>query len=116
MKNRRKFLRLEVADFLEIRPVNESASPVKGKSFNLTLMGICFYCEVEWEKGQVVYIDYFMSEDSDSAKIKVAVVWSEFISDEDGFLIGAEIIDIEQEKELRFINYYFNRLKDRFFK
>lgn len=116
MQNRRKFLRLEVSDFLQIRPVDEVAKTLKGKSFNLTLMGICFSSEIEWKKGQVIVIEYFMPEGADSVVLKVAVIWSEFISDEEGFLTGAEIIDIDPEKELKFVNYYFLKLKNRFFK
>lgn len=116
MQNRRKFLRLEVGDFLQIRPLNEQATKIKGKAFNLTLMGICFSSEIEWKKGQVLQIEYFMPEGADSVDLKIAVVWSEFISDEEGFLTGAEIIDIDSAKELKFVNYYFLKLKNRFLK
>jgi hypothetical protein len=115
VQNRRKFLRLEVNDFLEIRPVDKVAESVKGKVFNLTLMGICFSADVEWEKGQILHIEYFMAESSDAVKMKVAVVWSEQISDREGILTGAEIIDIEPEKELKFVNFYFKKLKEKYF-
>ncbi len=116
MQNRRKFLRLEVADFLQIRPLQDGSGPIKGKSFNLTLMGICFASEIEWKTGQVLFLEYFMPEGGDSVELKISVVWNEFISDEEGFLTGAEIIDIDPQKELQFVNYYFLKLKNRFFK
>ena len=115
MKNRRKFLRLEVNDFLDISPVDKGAKPIKGKVFNMTLMGICFSSDIEWEKGQHLQIEYFMAESCDSVKMKIAVVWSEHISDREGILTGAEIIDIEPEKELKFVNFYFRKLKEKYF-
>ncbi len=116
MDNQRRFLRLEVRDFLEIRPLNELAKFVKGTSLNLSLMGICFFSELKWNKGQVLLISYFLPQELDSVSLKVAVVWSEFINEKDGYLIGAQIIDIEQDKELKFVNYYFQKLKEQFFK
>lgn len=115
MDNKRKFLRLEVQDFLEISPLNELAQFSKGGSFNLSLMGICFSSEVRWEKGQVLFIDYFIPTEMDSVRLKVGVVWSEYISDKDGYLNGAEIIYLEKEKETKFVNYYYQKLKEHFF-
>ena len=115
MENKRRFLRFEVEDFLEIRPLNEVAKYVKGKSFNLSIMGICFFSEVRWNTGQVLMIDYFIPEGLDSVKIKVVVVWSELIDNKRGYLTGTQIIDIEKEKESRFVNYYFQKIKDKFF-
>jgi hypothetical protein len=116
MENRRRFLRLEVRDFLEIRPLNELAQVRRGNSFNLALLGICFFSEVKWERGQVLLIDYFIPDDLDSVRLKVAVVWSEFVSDRDGYLTGAEVINVDKEKELKFVNYYFQKIKERFFR
>ncbi len=113
MDNRRRFLRLDVEDFLEIRPLNELARYAEGKSFNLSLLGICFFSQIKWDKGQVLLIDYFLPQELDSVKMKVVVIWCEFVSDKDGFLHGAEIIDIEQDKEIKFIHYYFRKLKER---
>lgn len=115
MDNRRRFLRFEVSDFLEIRPLNEVARYVKGHTFNLSLMGICFSSEIEWKTGQVLFIDYFIPQQLDSVKLKVVVAWSELIDDEHGYLTGVQIIDIEKNKEERFINYYFQKLKERLF-
>lgn len=115
MENRRRFLRFEVNDFLEIRPLNEVAKYSKGKAFNIGLMGICFFTQMVWEKGQVLVIDYFVPEELGSVKIKIMVVWSEFVDDQQGYLTGAQIIDIEEEKENQFVNYYFKKLKDKLF-
>ncbi len=115
MDNNRRFLRFEVNDFLELRPLNEVAHYVPGNSANLSLMGICFSSLVEWKTGQMLFIDYFMSGDSDSVKLKVVVVWSELIGDLEGYLTGARIIAVESEKESKFINYYFQKLKGKFF-
>ena len=115
MENKRRFLRFEVEDFLEIRPLNEVAKYVKGKSFNLSIMGICFFSDARWNTGQVLMIDYFIPEGLDSVKIKVVVVWSELIDNKRGYLTGTQIIDIEKEKESRFVNYYFQKIKDKFF-
>ncbi len=115
MENRRRFLRFETEDFLEIRPLNEVARYTKGKSFNLSLMGICFFSEIEWEVGQVLLIDYFIPQELDSVKLKVVVVWSEFIDSNKGYITGAQIIDIEEDKENKFVNYYFQKLKEKFF-
>ena len=60
MANERRLIRLEVGDFLEIRPLNENGKVLKSKTKDFTLMGTCFVSEVEWKKGQVLLIDYFI--------------------------------------------------------
>ena len=62
MNNRRKLIRIEAKDFLEIRPMVEAAKKIKGEVLNFTLMGICFSSVVEWRKGQNLYIEYFIPE------------------------------------------------------
>ena len=113
--NRRRLVRVEVKDFLQIRPENEVAKTVKGLSKDFTLMGICFSSEIEWQKGQVLTIDYFIPQELDSVKLKVVVVWAEFIGPQDGYFCGCEIIDVEEEKQATFAHYYFQRLQERFF-
>ncbi|MEM7817029.1 MAG: hypothetical protein QXZ20_03890 [Candidatus Aenigmatarchaeota archaeon] len=113
MEERRKLLRIEVDDFLNLIPLNEVAT-IKGKSRNLTPMGICFSSEIEWKKGQLLYIDYYIPQINDSIKIKVVVVWSEFIDQKIGYFCGGEIIEVEKEKEEKFVNYYFQKLNKDF--
>jgi hypothetical protein len=115
MENKRKLIRLDTRDFLEIRPLKEIAKRVEGKGRNFSLMGICFSSQVEWQKGQVLLIDYFLPQQLDSVKLKVIVVWSEFISSQEGYFCGAEIIEVEEEKQDKFASYYFQKLKERFF-
>ncbi len=115
MDNRRRFLRFDVRDFLEIRPLNEPAKVSGAHTVNLSLMGICFFSQVEWKVGQVLYIDYFIPDELDSVKIKAVVVWSEFIDHDRGYLNGVELIDVEPDKEDKFIRYYFQQLKKKFF-
>lgn len=110
--NRRKLLRLKVSDFLEIRPLNEVAKCVRAKVQDFTPMGICFSSEAEWHRGHVLLIDYFMPEEFDSVKLKVAVVWSEFIDQAIGYFCGAEILEIENGKQEKFYSYYSRKLQE----
>jgi hypothetical protein len=112
MENRRRFLRLEVNDFLEMSPVGEVAKTFKGQTKNFSPLGICFSSEIEWRRGQVILIDYFIPEEFDSVKLKVVAVWSEFIDPENGYFCGAEIIEIEQKKQEKFTAYYFKKIKE----
>ncbi|UCC94569.1 MAG: PilZ domain-containing protein [Candidatus Omnitrophota bacterium] len=114
MNNRRRLIRLDVGDFLEIRPLKEIAKHTKAETKNFSLMGICFSSETEWQKGQVIFIDYFIPEELDSVKLKVAVVWSEFIDTTQGYFCGTEIIEIEEGKGDKFASYYFQKLRERF--
>ncbi len=114
-ENRRKFVRFEVEDILEIRPVSEVAKKFKVRSKDLSLIGICFYSDFKWEKGQVLIVDYFLPDDYEPVKVKCNVVWSEFINDQQGFLVGVEILDIGRENSDKFINYYFEKVRKRFF-
>jgi hypothetical protein len=111
--NKRRLLRLNVGDFLEMRPLNEVGKQCKGKSQNITPMGICFSSEVEWRKGDVLLINYFIPDDFESVKLKTVVVWSEFIDPTAGYFCGAEIIEVEQEKHDKFNNYYSQKLNDK---
>ncbi|MDP2922555.1 MAG: hypothetical protein Q8O30_02385 [Candidatus Omnitrophota bacterium] len=110
MNNKRGLLRLKVSDFLEIRSLNEVAKIYRAKAQDVTPMGICFSSELEWKRGQVLLIDYFIPDEFDSVKLKVAVVWSEFISTEQGYFCGGEIVEIEKEKQEKFHSYYSQRL------
>lgn len=115
MENRRRFLRFESEDFLEIRPLNEPAKSYKEKAYNFSPLGICFFSSYCWQPGQVLFVEYFIPEEMEPVKFKVNVVWSEFISEKKGFLVGAEIISLEEENSPLFINYYFRKIKERFF-
>jgi len=115
VENRRRFLRLKTEDFLKILPLDETSCQIKGKVFNFSLLGVCFSSPVKWEKGQVLLIDYFIPSQLDSVKLKVAIIWSELVS-EDEYLCGAQIVDIDREKENIFINYYFHKLKEKYLK
>jgi hypothetical protein len=114
MENRRRLVRLDTGDFLEIRTLSEGSEVSRGKSKNLTLMGVCFSCEREWQKGQVLFIDYFIPDELDSVRLKMRVVWSEFVSPEAGYFCGGEITEIEEAKQEKFANYYLKRLQERF--
>jgi len=116
MENRRRLIRLNVGDFLEIRPVNEVGRVQTGQTKDLTLMGICFSSAMEWARGQVLLIDYFMPDELDSVKLKVIVIWSELISPEKGYFCGGEIIEVEEQKQEKFAGYYYRRLQERFLK
>lgn len=113
MENRRKLVRLEVKDFLEIRPLDEKIDRYKGKTKDITLMGICFCSSIAWRRGQMVFIDYFLPEELDSVKLRVEVVWTEFIGDSEGYFCGGKIIDVECDKQEKFSSYYFQKLKER---
>lgn len=115
MENQRRLLRLEAKDFLEIRPLENKGGSCKGECANFSLMGICFTSQVEWRRGQCILIDYFIPSELDSVKLKVSVIWSEFISVEVGYFCGGEIIDVEGEKQEKFANHYFQKLRERFF-
>ena len=121
MENKRRLIRLDVEDFLEIRLLNEVGICTKstlsgtGKSTNFSLMGVCFSSEMEWQKGQVLLINYFIPEELDSVQLKIVVVWSELIDSKNGYFCGGEVIDIEENKQKKFTSYYFKQLKDKFF-
>ncbi|MBN3040510.1 MAG: PilZ domain-containing protein [Candidatus Omnitrophica bacterium] len=116
MDNKRRLVRLDTGDFLEVHTLNEVGRVCSAKSRNFSLMGVCFSCQNEWQKGQVLLIDYFIPDELDSVRIKMVVVWSEFIGPEVGYFCGGEILDVEEAKQEKFSNYYFKKLQDRFFK
>lgn len=114
MENKRRLIRLDVGDFLGIRSLDEVGKTYQSKSKDFSLMGVCFSSETEWKKGQVLLIDYFIPSESDSTRLKIVVVWSEFINPEDGYFCGGEIIDIDESEQSKFASYYFKKLKERF--
>lgn len=115
MGNKRRFVRFETEEILEIKPLSEVAKKHKAVSKDLSLIGICFFSEYKWETGQVLEIDYFLPNELEPVKIKAGVVWSELISDKQGFLVGVEILDIENQHESKFISYYFKKVKEKFY-
>ena len=74
MENRRRLLRLNVGDFVEVRALDEVGKVYKGKAKDISLMGICFSSDTEWKNGQVLLIDYFIPEELDSIQDRKSVV------------------------------------------
>lgn len=112
MNNKRRLIRLAVEDFLEIKPSSETNTLYRTKVRDITPMGVCFFSEVEWRRGQVLIIDYFLPHEMDSVNFKLSVIWSEFIDEEKGYFCGGEIIEIDENKQDMFIRYYFQKLKE----
>ena len=104
---------MDVNDFLQVRCLDEPKERLRARSRNLSPMGICFSSDYEWRRNQVLLIEYFLRDDMESVKLKVAVRWSEFIDSERGYFCGGAIYEIERGKEDMFINYYFQQLKDK---
>lgn len=107
---RRKLLRLKVGDFIEVRSLNEPAKIVRAHAHDITPLGICFISDTEWRKGEVLFIDYFIPDELEPVKLKVSVIWSELVSDDEGFFCGGEVIEIEEDKKDLFINYYHREI------
>jgi hypothetical protein len=114
MKDNRSLLRLDVKDFLEIRPLKEVARKVKGLSQNISFMGICFFSPLEWQKGQVLVIDYFICGESESVELKIVVSWSEFVSSQNGYFCGGQIMNMSGKGQEAFVRYYFIKLKEQY--
>ncbi|RKY43118.1 MAG: hypothetical protein DRP80_05975 [Candidatus Omnitrophota bacterium] len=114
-ENRRRFIRFETEDILEVRPLPEIAKKIKVISKDFSLIGICFFSEYQWEKGQVLLVEYFLPEELEPVKIKANVVWAEFVDEKKGFLVGVEILDIEEKNAEKFLHHYFKKVKEKFF-
>lgn len=113
-KNRRRFIRVEADDLLEVRPlIKETEAGLRAKASNVSAMGLCFFSQLEWRKGQVMLIDYFIPDMNKSVKLKAVAVWSEFVDNRQGYLCGCEILDMEQERD-EFLDYYFKILRRKF--
>jgi hypothetical protein len=115
MLNQRRFVRFDSDEILEVRPLSEKVSKYKTVAKDLSLLGICFFSDFKWDSGQGLEIDYFLSGSVNPVKIKARVVWSELISDSQGFLVGVEIININDNDAPGFVAHYFKKVKDKFF-
>jgi len=111
---RRKLIRVNAGDFLEIRLLNEVGVCHKCKSKDFTLMGLCFSSQADWQIGQVLAIKYFIPDELEAVGLKMVVAWSELIDAKAGYFCGGEIIEIEKDKQEKFTNYYFRKLKENF--
>ena len=114
MENKRRFVRFETEDILEIKPLPEIAKKIKAVSQNFSIIGICFFSDYKWKKGQVLLIEYFIPEELEPVKMKASVVWAEFVDERKGFLVGVEILDIEEKNAERFVNHYFKKVREKF--
>jgi hypothetical protein len=114
MDNQRRLIRLDSSDFLQINPINEVGEIYEAEAKDFTFMGICFCSSIEWKKGQVLAINYFIPEDNEPVKMKMVVIWSEFISSSQGYFCGGQITDIEEKSQAQFAHYYYKKLKEKF--
>ena len=113
MGNKRQLIRLDVDDFLEIRVLDEQGNVHLARTKNISTMGICFSSQAQFKKGQVLLIDYFVPAELDSIRLKMLVIWNEFIDPSVGFFTGGEIIELEESKKEKFSNYYYKKLNER---
>jgi len=113
MKNQRRFIRFDTEDFINIRPLNNVNIVYGATSKNIGLVGVCFYAPQRWERGELLLIDYFIIPQSALARLKTRVVWSELIDAQKGYLIGVEVLKIEENEEA-FLKYYFQKVKETF--
>lgn len=114
MDNKRRVIRLEASDFLQIKPLDEVGKVHEAAIKNFSFMGVCFCSAIEWKNGQVLEINYFLPEENQPVRMKLLVVWSEFISSRQGYFCGGQITDIEPEGQAQFAHYYYRKLQDRF--
>ncbi len=112
MENRRRFLRFDTSDFLEIEPLGEPAK-ISAEARNINPLGICFFSPQEFRRGQSLKIYYFIPDQMQPSVLRCSVVWCEYISDEKGFLVGVEISDVEVNPE-GFMRYYFRKIGESF--
>ena len=115
MKDKRSLIRLDVKDFISIRPLDEVAKhSVEGQTQDITFIGICFISQAQWKKGQVLLIEYFIPGESEAVNLKVVIIWSEFVSSQEGYFSGGEIYDMEGENQESFVRYYFEKLREKY--
>ncbi|MDD5440905.1 MAG: hypothetical protein PHZ27_01675, partial [Candidatus Omnitrophica bacterium] len=69
MNNKRKVIRLECGDFLDMR-LSDKGEKIRGEVRDFSLMGICFSSNKNWVKGQDIYIDYFMRDELDAVRMR----------------------------------------------
>ncbi|MCF7917041.1 MAG: PilZ domain-containing protein [Candidatus Omnitrophica bacterium] len=113
MDNQRKLIRLETSDFLQVKPINEVGRIYEAEVKDFTFMGICFSSSVEWKKGQVLALNYFLSQSNQPVKMKMVVIWSEFIGSKQGYFCGGQITSIEEKNQAEFAHYYYKKLKEK---
>lgn len=114
MDNKRRLVRLEATDFLQVKPLNEVGKFYKGEVKDFSFMGICFCSSVEWKNGQVLSINYFLPDSEEPVQIKMVVIWSEFISSGQGYFCGGRIIEVDPKNQTEFAHYYYKKLQERF--
>jgi len=110
-QNERRFIRVESPDLLEIRPLSGlPAKTVLTRDFSL--LGICFYSPVCWEFGQPLGVRYSIPGTLEEVGMKIRIVWSELIDDDHGFLVGAQICEVDDAGLNTFLRYYYKKVKD----
>ncbi len=99
---------------MQIKPLDEVGKIHQAEVKDFTFMGVCFCSSIEWERGQVLQISYFLAQENEPVLMKMVVIWSEFISSQQGYFCGGQIIEIEPKGQAQFAHYYYKKLKDRF--
>lgn len=112
-ENQRRFIRVETSDLLEIRP-SDGISPKKAVVKDFSMMGICFYCPVQWHYGQNLIVSYSVPGSLEEVNMRVKIKWSELIDETRGYLVGASIVFIEPEGQDSFLRYYYDKVKKLF--
>jgi hypothetical protein len=110
-KRERKFIRIDTSDLVEVRPIN-GLGPKTAITRDFSMMGVCFYSPIQWEHGQPLLMRYSVPGSLDDVMMNVRIVWSELIDENHGFLIGAQIGEIDTEGLDAFLRYYYKKVKD----
>ena len=109
--NQRRFIRVETSDLIEVRPA-DGGFIKKVKLRDVSLMGICFYCPIQWNFGQSLSISYAVPGSLNHISMRVKVMWSELIDEQQGYLVGTAIHYINDEGIDAFARYYHDKLNE----
>ena len=109
--NQRKFIRIETTDFIEIRPSDGIGSiPKKLIVKDFSMMGVCFYCPIQWCYGQALTVSYVIPGSMEEVEMRLKVMWSELVDETRGYLIGTSILYIESNGVEAFLRYYSDEI------
>ena len=109
-ENQRRFIRIETSDLIEIRPADGIGTARKAVVKDFSMLGICFYCPIQWCYGQALEINYSVPGTGIDVALRARVMWSELIDENRGYLIGTSIMYIEDYGIDAFLRHYYTEV------
>jgi len=115
-QERRRFVRFKLDEEVFVTEQKEPSKKLNARVKDISAMGLSFESDREFEKGDVLVVEFSVFSEDEPIQLRVEVVWSNELKEGGKFRTGLKILGIEEGSENKFLLYYCNRLMEEYYR